>query len=396
VKRTIASTIPLLALLVAAPSARAQPSSNKAPLEAAKEQYLRSEQRAAEAFLAVFRDREKGQAVEPRELREKIRPLVEESFEARQRLQKAEVETLRRRLADIEQTIDNREKNKQAIVNARIEDVLNGKVDGNVQIEIGDDANVARGRTTPRTSRGGSAGEGASTKLDEQREPTDFDLETRQRLAKLDLQAAEEDYLAAEKDLSQARKLYETAAISESVLRSHDKDHRHAATELKRAKVRIEGLARQRAELEAISDAEIDEAMAEERQLMAKLHSCEAEVQTAQARVTAAEADVAKAKATREYREKQHQRMKELIAQKAVEPKMLDEAGANLETASADLDGAQAARAVALANVDQTKIKIEQIVAEGKAAEARVRAARLRRQRVGRHGQAETTQPAEE
>src|SRR5215469_3656421 len=140
VKRTIAGTIPLLALLIAAPGASAQRLPNKVPLDAAKEEYLRAVQRAADAFREY---RDKGQAVEPQELRGKIRPLVEESFEARQRLQKAEVEAIGRRLADIEQSIDNREKNKEAIINARIEDVLSGKVDGTVQIEIGSDANLA-------------------------------------------------------------------------------------------------------------------------------------------------------------------------------------------------------------------------------------------------------------
>ena len=394
-KRTIASTVPLLILLIGAGHASAQrlPSRDapdRVSPDVAKEQYQRAEQRAADLWRGLLKAKQDGHGAPVQELREKMRPLVEESFETRQRLQRAEVAALRRRLEDIEQAIENRERNKEALINARIEDWMNRTASPDVPIGPGNDPNSANKPNSPQKGpapQSEATGDIVRLTPRQQEDAPDFDLETRERLAQLDLQAAEEDYLAAEKDLSQVRKLHETGAIAESELRAREKDHRHAAVELKRAKVKLEGLARQRTELQAKADDAINVAMAEESKAMARFNASRAEAETAQARVIAAEADVAQAEATYKYRETQQQRIKKLFEQKAVDEKLFDETAEQLETSKAGLDGAKAALAVAKATLNQSKQAIEERVAEAKGAQARVQAAKVERGRLGAKGQ---------
>jgi multidrug resistance efflux pump len=390
VRRNLVRTISLLALFVAAGHARAQPP-DKSSIEAAKEAYRSAEQRALDLLRKVSKSSRDGQAIPPQELLEKIRLVVEESFDARQRLQRTELDVLRQRLADIQQAIDDREKDKQAIIDARIKEASSGKLPG---AGTRADAAADRERLSTLDTRPDVAAEADSSRLDRQREVPDFDLETRERLAELDVQATEEDYLAAEKDLTQAHKLYDTGAMPGKNLHTYEKDYRHAALELKRAKVKLEGLAKQRAELEAIADAAIDEALAEQREAMGKLQVCTADMEAANARAAVAEADVEKAKATYSYRVKQYNRVKTLVEEKSVEPRLLDDAEEHRAASKAGLDGAQAALAVARAAVEQSRAAIEPGRAEVMAAEARVRAARLKRSRLGRPGQQPVSQPA--
>ncbi len=394
-KRTIASTIPLLALLVAAPGASAQELSNRVPIEAAKEQYRRAQEQAAEAFQKFLGDRKDGLAVDPQELRKRIRPLVEESFDARQRLQKAEVEALRRRLADIEQTIDNREKNKEAILDARIEDVLNGKVGGNVEVEIGNDAGAVHVPTAALRSTNGVAGEDALSERDAQREFPDFDLETRERLAKLDLQTAEEDYVGAERELAAAQAQYRSARAPYRTVLTSEKEQRHAAAAVERAKVKLDGLRRQRAELEEKADVAIAEASAEVRKASVKFHTLRKDFDTAEARVAAAEADVASAQATLENRQKQLDRVKELVDAKAIDMGALDEATEQLATAKARLDGAGSHLSLARSTLERSKATIDEAMADRDVADSHLRAARAQRERLGPHAQESPPLPAE-
>ncbi|HWB11070.1 MAG TPA: hypothetical protein VG826_17715 [Pirellulales bacterium] len=387
-KRTIASTVPVFALLFGAGSASAQRPSEQVPLDAPKEQYLRAGQSAAYRLEKLLKPYQDVSQPPPQQLREKVRLLVEESFEARQGLQRADLEELRRRLADIERTIDSREKNKEAIINARVDEILSGKLPSP---GTPDRADAERLKT--RDGRLGSSAEGDSSMHGRQSEAPDFDLETRERLAQLDLQAAEEDYAAAEKGLAHEQKLHEAARVGWSAVEAREKDLRHASLELKRAKVKLDGLVKQRAEFEATADAAVNEATAQQREAMDRLRVSSGEMAAAKARLTAADADVAKASAAYEYREKQWERMKKLYEEKGVESKLLDEAEEQLAVARASLEGVQAAVAVAKAEVERIEVAIEQGRAEVAAAEERRQAAALKRARIGRPRQASAGQP---
>lgn len=161
---------------------------------------------------------------------DKLRPVVQQSFEARQRLQRAEVAELRRKIRFIEDAIELREKHKDAVIDERVQELLTGKPD----ITRRDDAKAGRS-TLSRDVIDDSARD-------------EFDSQTRERLAQLDLQAAEADLSDAQKELKRALSHYETGAATESAVRTLQKKVREAQLGVERAKIKLEAIAKQRAE----------------------------------------------------------------------------------------------------------------------------------------------------
>ena len=360
---------------------------NKAiSVDAAKRQYRATEDQLSTIIekLHVADGGRPSNAREP--LREKIRPLVEESFNARQRLQQAEVEALSRRLAEINQAINDREKQRQAIIEARIQEILSGPPAGKQPGKVLRTSRAFDPFRGPVDESVAASGEIGSSNIDPRRRPIadddHFDLETRERLAQLDVQAAEEEYQAAENKLPQVRTQYEQGAVPLSVILESEKDQRRAAIELKRAKLKLEGLARQRSELEAIADADVAEAQAELQRADAKVRTSEANREAAKADMQKVEANLEAAEAKYAFEEKRYQRIKKLLDDKAVDEKTVDEAEQQLAAAKAALAGVRAAVATAKANLDQTASAIEEMQAARQAALQRLRAATARRDRL--------------
>lgn len=281
-KRLLAASL-VFACAIGISPARGQPASeSKTSLRDAKLQFLEAETRVgaviADAFPNDFLDgdasTERLQA-QREKLRPKLRPVAAESFDARQQMQHVELESLRRRLAEIEQAVTAREKNKETIVNARVESLLanikgmqpprgiaqtstreqkeavsdddpnlGDPVNEQVQLipEAAGDGSRTRDRSLPAshyTPRDGASSLSA------------FDPETRERLAQVDLQMAQEGYDAAEKELKRAEQLYATGAVPEAVLATCNKELRLARGQLDRAKVIVDGFTRQRGEEQA-------------------------------------------------------------------------------------------------------------------------------------------------
>ena len=441
-KRTLALSAVILAAVyaVAAHRAGAQNPTESPSVDAAKQQYRAAVQRGLD-FLAEqnsLQGEAGAQAIDRETLREKLRPLVEESFDARQRLQQAEVKELRRQLAEIEQAIQDREKNREVIVNSRVDDLVHGRatsaksqepqgaplpaseinqvgtppanappgtevrvrfvheqqnVDGetktvtrpvyefvkkqqpNAPQYVEEDSSVASSHTSDDEStaerKGAALDEGA------------MDIETRARLAQIDFEAAEEGLAAAKRNLDYSRAAFDSGTMPQNRFHESDKEYRQAQYELKRAKIKLEGLARQRAELEAAAAADVTDANAEVRRAMAKVKVAEANLAAAMAQKDRAVADVAAAKANYEYCEKSHGRISQLATvQKAVGMEVLDEAVEKLAKAKATLDGAEAALAAENAKIETSKATFEEMRAEVVAAEMRARAAEARRARL--------------
>lgn len=389
----------------------------------------RAEYRTAEDKIARLKaddqstsdNKDCGAADQP-SVREKLRPAVVESFLARQRLQQAELAQLRRRLAEIEQSLAEREERMDAIVDSRVDELLSprreraaqerydsavevlkrlerlhavGKVDEAAitthQIDLHQaKAQLDRARAKadelagqraeeerkPRACESASPGHGQSNAIDQ------FDIETREHLAKLDVQAAEVDVEVTEKDLSRASAAYETGTLSAEQFRSYEKDNRHAEIELQRAKAKLEGLARQRFELEAAADAAVEQAEAEGQKAAALVREAEAAGETALAQVEKSKSDVEAAESTLAYRQKQYDRMKSLAAEKAVDEKLVHESENHLDAAKASLAATKASVITAQAAVDERASAIEGAQAELSRAKARLRAATAARDRL--------------
>lgn len=465
------SAIPVVVLsmacIFATHQAGAQPP-KIAPLSEAQKEYAEATMRAEELARAL---RAVGSPdSNSASLREKLSPLVEASFNARQQWQRTELEDLRRRLGEIERAIEAREQNKEVIVNSRIEALLasspainaakgdnqsaagkikpsesaiqSGREDAfdesadapGVPIQtspgspeaalpklppgmearvhyVQEDVEVNGVRTTItrpvieyvqiERPKGGQSESIAvepyappprkadANSLIEAKDSGSYesasDLDTRQRLALLDLQAAEEDYAAAEKALAEERVLYDKGVTAVSVVTSREKDLRHAAIELRRAKVKLNGLAAQRAELQSASESALVEANAEVERAEAKVRIAEANVATAQAKKAQLDADVEGAMSNLDFQSKKYKRLDQLAnVEKAIDLKLVDEAEEKLRAAEAALSGFQAAAATGGADIDQAKAAVEEARAEWNIAEARRRAAQARLDRLKR------------
>jgi hypothetical protein len=506
---TISAVLLAAGFTVAARQAGAQPSTNNAQLDEAAKQYRAAEEHARKAAEASGEARSDDQQA----LRDKLRPLVEESFVARQKFQSAEVEMLGRRLAEITQTINDREKNRQAIIDARIDELLNpGRVSDTEKNEpvsqidlldakeyaaaqqeisvvrrlhetgavsdqvlrdaekrfsrfrvrpglpsaetsaapyaarppvLGYESRTAGGKFVPfvqpqaglrvplnppsdpqsldvpadeetaaqsppqagytireerfvengkpitrlvripingrmipqKTLKGEDVSQLAS-------DGSGLDLNARERLLQLDLQEAEmkRDHAATYHEKS---KLYsKDGTVTAEALQKSESSLRTAEIAVKRIEVKLEALAQQRAELQADADAAIAEATAAQQKAAAGVRISEANREAAQAQLPKAEADLEAAESHQKYRDKQHQRIKKLVEDHAVDEKLADESEEHLAEAKAALTGARSAVATAKANVDQTASAIDEAKAALKVADLRLLAAQAHRDRL--------------
>ncbi|HEV7223737.1 MAG TPA: hypothetical protein VGN42_13600 [Pirellulales bacterium] len=424
--------------------AGAQPPSDALPLDAAQEQYQKAEQRAIDVAIGFLKKHQQSASDAPandrQTLRDKLRPVVEESFDARQRLQQAELKDLRRRLAEIEQAIEAREKNKDVIVNSRVDALLQGPAksdslplsgssespvtappggpppgtvarvryvqetveENGRQIPIvrgiteyvkiqgatvpqpedaGDEPSAAPRRTTSDASTGEARGPASAV--------GEFDLDTRERLARLDVQTAEAESEAATADVRLLQQMFEQGAASQSALADRKKEQRQAEYQFKRAKLKLEGLAGQRAEFEAAAEAAVAEARAEVEREGAKVRVAEANATAAMAQKQQREADVGAAAASHEFQQKKYDRMRKLATvEKAVDFRVVDNEQEKLLVAEATLVGAKSAVATAEANVTQAKSAVEEAQAAMNVAKLRLQAAEVRPNRLSRSNKA--------
>ena len=417
-----------LAMTVSYLSAQQLP--GRPSVDAAKELYLRAVERAAERAQEFLQAGEDVPAIGQKELRDKLRPLVEESFAARQQLQRAELEELRRRLGEIEQAIQERDKNKDVIVNSRLDELLSGQSagDGFIYVyERNSGKKVTRRRlkaeqiipappgaaaspikptpipgsavqdpnavlpqagqtflAAPSDSQSKWSREARAAATEEQAADGYLDIGTRERLAQIDLQEAEAkrdvanlEYTSHEEANKQAR-----GSTPLSELRKLKALARVAEVGVERAKLKIEGLVRHRAELEAAADAAANEADAELKKAAANARAAKATYDVAEAHVAQAEADLEAAKAGHNYRGKAFARIKNLADAKSIDAKLFDEAQERLEAAQATLNGAQAAVATAKANVQQCMAACQEADAAKDLAALRADAAHAHRDRL--------------
>jgi multidrug resistance efflux pump len=441
VKRTLAHSVLFLAVAyaLAADRAGAQNPTELPSVDAAKQEYRAALHRGLD-FLARQSSQQAaagGQTIDGETLREKLRPLVEESFDARQRLQQAEVKELRRQLAEIEQAIQEREKNREVIVNSRIDDLVTGRatsvksqepqsaplpgspsgavatlpknappgtevrvryvheqqnVDGEIKTVtrpiyefvnkqqpnapqyVEGDSSVA----PPRKSDDKSTSERKSATSDEGA----MDLETRERLAQIDVEAAEEGLAAAKRNFDYSRAAFDTGTMPLNRFNESEKEYRQAEYELKRAKVKLEGLASQRAELEAAAAADVAEAEEEVKRATSQVSIADANAAAARGQLEQSAAEVEKVESTLALRTKVYDRLKNLAVQKAIDVKLLDEEEEKKNSAEASLRSAKGALATGKAEVEQTEAAIQEARARLHITEMRLRAAEARRARL--------------
>lgn len=452
---------------------------NVPPLDAAKKQYQEAAQRASSLALDLLKRANQpspdAQAADRRAIRDKLRPLVEESFDARQRLQQAELNELRGRLAEIERSLAQREQRKGAIVDSRIDELLSpsaGRADSGFVYEevvkdgkripiarwIGPGDNpAAPAVSAPTPVNGGSHpgtalsptpaplanlppgtevrvryiqeeqvlsngerrmvtrpvneiveirqsaapqdnGESSDATIEPRRQSDDrstrdkaaaaaaegFDLETRERLAQLDVEQAQAERPAASEELDRLRKLYEKGAAPESAVLTASKRAVDADYAIKRAKLKLEGLARERQTQQFAAEAEILRAKVEIKRAEAKYDAAKATAAAADAEVQKLESDVEAAKANHEFRQKVYKRLQELAGQGTVDIRLLDEKEEQSEAARAALAAAEAALQKGSASVWQAKAGVEEAVADHDLARELLRVAQARHERLSR------------
>jgi hypothetical protein len=341
-------------------------------------------------------------AGEQEDLRKKLLLLVEESFTARQNWQAAQLADLRRRLGEIEQAIDHREKNKDAIIQSRLDELLSRPPAGNANRQTRPRMRYERRgpnsqRAQPQTSRvpqsesetiydpdldetvGQPRGAGNRTGRPEADE---FDIETREQLAQLDVQGAETDLEAAKKALSIAQALHDEGAATPRNLLSAEQDFSRAEFELKRARAKLRGVARQRTELQTAAESDVLQAKAEESKAAAGVQSADAAHEAARAELDKVTAEVEAAKATLVVAEQHYTYSNKLANTGAIGRDSLAEVEKEVTTAKAALDGANASVAKAKAKARECAAAIDIARAESYRAQVHLRAATARRDRL--------------
>lgn len=421
-KRTFAILAFALALGVVTYPNRldAQTPSSGPSVEAAKQSIDEIDQRLGKAISTFFAKHPLNSAETRDALREELRPLVDEAFNARQRLQEAELDALRRRLAEIEQAIQTREKNRAIIINARLDELVTGRsvsgqragylerritVDGEeviVPVPIYAVPKPAYPTPTPTLapvttriteSRAARADgqppvrAGGQRRLDAPDEQADvpfadYDIETRERLAQIDVTAAEEDLAGAEKDLERVQALFDVGRIDGGPLAVSEREHRNAKAELERAKAKLNGLARQRTELEEAATAAVADAQAQRNQADAKLAETEAALVTGEAQHKERLAAYEAAKTKVAHEQKGYERMKKLFEAKSLPENLLDESETALDAAKGSLVAARASLDTSKAVIAGLKPAIDAAKAELQRADRRVEAAQARLTRL--------------
>jgi len=119
-------------------------------------------------------------------------------------------------------------------------------------------------------------------------------------------------------------------------------------------------------------EAAVKQAEAHVLQMEAAVKSAEADAAAADALINEREADVEHAQATLRYRSKQFERLKNLLAEKAIDERLVDEAEDHRDAASAGLSSAKASVVSAKAQATAAKAKIDQAQADLEDAQAKV------------------------
>jgi HlyD family secretion protein len=119
-------------------------------------------------------------------------------------------------------------------------------------------------------------------------------------------------------------------------------------------------------------EAAVEQAEAHVVQMEAAVESAKADYDAAKALIGEREADVEHAQSTKSYRGKQLERIKNLVAQKAVDAKLQDEEEEHYDAAVAGLSSARASVVSAKAQATAAKAKIDQAQADLEDARAKV------------------------
>jgi HlyD family secretion protein len=119
-------------------------------------------------------------------------------------------------------------------------------------------------------------------------------------------------------------------------------------------------------------EAEVEQAKAHIVQAEAHVESAKADFEATQALINEREADVEHAESTFSYRVKQYERIKKLVEDKSVEPRLLDEAEEHRDAAHAGRSSAKAAVVSAKAMSTAAKAKIDEAEADLEDAKAKL------------------------
>lgn len=119
-------------------------------------------------------------------------------------------------------------------------------------------------------------------------------------------------------------------------------------------------------------EASVKQAKAHVIQMEAAVESAEADYEAADALIGERVADVEHAESTMSYRGKQFERIKNLVAEKAVDVKLRDEAEEHYDASKAGLSSARASVASARAQANAAKAKVAQAEADLEDAKAKV------------------------
>jgi RND family efflux transporter MFP subunit len=123
-------------------------------------------------------------------------------------------------------------------------------------------------------------------------------------------------------------------------------------------------------------EADVQQAQAHIVQAEAHVASTKADAEAAESLIGEREADVEHAQSTLTYRKKQYERIKELVKDKSLEPKLLDEAEDHRDAAKAGLSSAEASVVSAKAQATAARAKIDQAKADLENAKAKLEVAK--------------------
>ncbi|HVX14907.1 MAG TPA: hypothetical protein VHC22_27200 [Pirellulales bacterium] len=371
-----------------------------------------------------------GSAEEQQTQTNKLRALVEESFVARQNWQTAQLAELRRRLGEIEHAIEEREKNKNAIIQSRLDELASGPPAVHKDRQTFPDPRLWR--RDPKRQRARSEADstqGSDAIYDPDLDDTapdvnnpqgtverkrrrdapesvemydrsvgpsseEFDIDTREELARLDVEDAQGDFEAAKKGLAIAQARHNTATAPASVVVSAERDSARAEVQLKRAKAKLQGVARQRAELESAAEAGLVRAKAEESKAEGGVRTAAAAHEAARAEFDQVTAEVEATKATLARAEQQFNWLKKLAGQNKVDDSSLAEQEEKVATAKAAFDGAKASVVRAEAKVRECAAAIDIARAELYVAQVHLRAATAHRDRLATRHATDKDEPA--
>lgn len=420
--------------------AAAQEQSRESAVEEAAQEYRQQEEALANRQGALRAKLGGGPSADGEQARNELRLLVKQSFDARQKLRSAQVKELQRRLHDIELAIGKSQANEETIIDARVDDLLSGRPtsgryvtvyeqyveDGEVKTResrvLSGVGTVGRGAVqyvpqplpslpsprvvpsgnaptmTPPVTAGGSGWKNGppGVMAGSETGPADanFDIDTRERLAELDLEQASAKRDVAANDYESHKEANQKAPGStpQPEMRKLEDLLRLAEIEVKRARTKLEGFARERSDLAAAAEVEVEAAEAARHKAVAKLETSRALAEAAASEIAKAEADVTSAQANFDFCQKQYDRMKELAEAKSVEERLVDEKSNELQNAKGALESVRTGVVIAKAEATQAKSAAAESQADVELAEARLRAAQARRDRLA--GATKTKQQA--